>query len=189
VKTKISSPWRRLRRGSVLALALGASIAAGAVSATAATTAAPATASAASVVRSVAVPSGTASATVHAFGASATVVKLSPADTINCTLQVNYPHESGHNPGQVNVTATITCGAPVAHLDMYAALYFNGNLVSSGHTSNSGKNYLMAQANHNCSPGDWEGGATGAVTFPPGYEPPTSDFGGEVWSPVVYIGC
>ncbi len=134
-----------------------------------------------------------ASATVAhlGFGATdATVTKAATDSEITCQLKANNPHNSTHVPGTVNMVATIICTGPVSQLSINAGLYYNGSLIATGSKSNSGSATVQANAATSCVSGTYQGGATGSVVFPSGYEPPTSNFNGQQgWSTAVSIKC
>jgi hypothetical protein len=134
---------------------------------------------------------GSTQTTLGFGGARATVIKPAGVGEIVCTIKINYPHDSGHNPGSVNVTGSITCTAPVTFLEIGVGLYLNGYLTASNYASNSGKLYVSTNAAAVCLlPGVYEGGDVGYVIFPPGYVPPASNWGGaEFYSPAEYIVC
>ena len=49
---------------------------------------------------------------------------------------------------------------------------------------------MQGNAARGCANGSYVGGATGLVDFPPGYSPPSSNFGGkESTVPAVNIKC
>ncbi len=107
---------------------------------------------------------------------------------ITCTPQVQYPHKSTHVPGTVNVVVTLTCTAPVSGINIRAALYRNGALVSdSGQKSFSGTSFASHNAAEPCHNATYQGWMSYGVAFPPGYVPPTGASSG--FGPVVNITC
>ncbi|HLJ98374.1 MAG TPA: hypothetical protein VKU39_00545 [Streptosporangiaceae bacterium] len=138
-------------------------------------------------------PAGATVAHIRLGASQATVVRsgtVAPLSVITCTLAIQYPHKSTHVPENVNVVGTITCSAPVSELAIDVGLYFNNVLVAQGSNNNFGSAFLQGNAAKLCVNGSYRGGDTGAVLFPPGYEPPSSNFGGqEVFSPAVLVKC
>jgi len=92
-------------------------------------------------------------------------------------------------PSTVNVVGTIKCDGTVAFLDMWVSLFRDNTEVSYAHNRASVTDSLQANTAVACVDGTYFGGATGAVTFPPNFVPPTSNFGGAVWSPDQPITC
>jgi len=142
-----------------------------------------------SAAQTFSLPSGSSRTSFGLGGLHATVIKPQAA-VITCTLKVNNPHESGHGPGNVNVTGSITCSAPVSFIDLGVGLYLNNYLISSSYKPGYGT-YVTTNAAATCLlPGIYAGGAVGSVTFPPGFVPPWGNFGGlEVYSPDFYLTC
>jgi hypothetical protein len=132
-------------------------------------------------------PESTATSVVVVSSSPAQTSTVAPAATITCTLQVNYPHKSSHVRGSVNVTATITCTAPVSSLAMQVGLYRNGALVARNTVSNAGSAYLWGNAATPCVSATYVGAASGAIRFPPGFSPPTGSVYGQ--SPAIGITC
>lgn len=135
------------------------------------------------------IPRGSTRTSIGFGGAHANIIK--PAvEEISCTIQINYPHDSGHNPGNINVTGSITCTAPVTVLDIGVGLYLDEYLLASNYKVGTGA-YISTNAATPCLlPGVYQGGVVGAVTFPPGFVPPWSDWGGtEFLSPGFYFDC
>lgn len=138
-------------------------------------------------------PAGARAAHIRLGAAAATVIRsgaVASLSVITCTLAVQYPHKSTHVPENVNVVGTITCSAPVSELAINVGLYFNNVLVAEGSNDNFGSSFISGSAAKLCVNGTYRGGDTGAVLFPPGYQPPSSNFGGqEVYSPPIVIMC
>jgi hypothetical protein len=99
----------------------------------------------------------------------------SAAGIITCTVNVDNPHHSGHNPGTAGAQAQTTCSAPVTSLRMSIGLWWSGYSQGSkteqtdGSSSNEFGYYVA------CTAGGWQATATTLVTFPPGYTPRTAD--------------
>lgn len=100
---------------------------------------------------------------------------LAPASAITCELSIDNPHPSSHVPETVNVVATWNCTAPVPSLEVWVYLFYGELLVGTGHSANSGNATLKGNAAADCVNGFYSGFASGEVTFPPGYSPPTWD--------------
>lgn len=92
----------------------------------------------------------------------------------------------GHNPGQVNVTATVSCSAPVTLIFMEVGLYRNNALVSYKYFDSTENSYLFGQSNTACVAGTYIGAAAVSVDFPTGYPPSAS---GTFYSPAIPITC
>lgn len=108
--------------------------------------------------------------------------------TITCTAQIQYPHNSSHVPGTVNVVATVSCDAPVTSINMTVNLYYNAVQVASQSFSTAGSAFLQGNAAQDpCLPGAYQGTASGTIVFPPGYVPSPQSF--DIASPVVPISC
>ncbi len=121
------------------------------------------------------------------------IARLRPADagSINCTLNVQYPHPSSHVGGTVNDIATVTCNAPISALQTTLALYWwSGttwvleNFASNGNYGQAG---LTTQTAAACVSGIWVGEAAAYGVAPPGYYPPTAS--DTEASPEVSISC
>jgi hypothetical protein len=115
-----------------------------------------------------------------------------PADlaSINCLLNVQYPHGSHHVPGNANVVATIDCNLPVTELLMTVELYFwNGTtwvLVGGPdyfYSANSPS--LRGNSAAPCINGIYVGAASGLGVAPYGYYPPTAT--AQSYSPPVTV--
>ncbi len=175
-----------LRRAGIAVAALGA--ATGIAAAPAWAGQQPAAGTAPALVKTVTLPAGTSVAHITAGGVQATVIK--PDETITCTLKINFPHKSTHFPGTVNVVGTIGCSAAVSRLSIRVGLYFNGHLKAQKLVNSTHKSNVQSNAALPCFNGTYEGAATGLVIFPPGFSPPSSDFGGKVVrSPAKFIEC
>ncbi|GGF15026.1 hypothetical protein GCM10011399_06170 [Subtercola lobariae] len=117
--------------------------------------------------------------TVLIAGAICVVGVAAPAEAstgpggqvITCTIKTNYPHNSGHVFGTVNVTADVLCSAPVGGLNVNVALQRNGATTSTGRSQNGGQNYLSANAAVGCVNGRYQGLSHISVTFPAGFSP------------------
>lgn len=89
---------------------------------------------------------------------------------INCSLRVDYPHLSTHEPGTVNVVATVECNRPVDSIEMTLGLARDYQEVVSRTVTNSGVASLRSNVATSlpCVPGAYQGAAAARVTFPPG---------------------
>jgi hypothetical protein len=106
-----------------------------------------------------------------------------PLDTIDCTYQIDNPHQSG-TPGFENfwnVHAHWKCtGANNGNVDTLSSaprIHHNGDLQTPPPAAvNHGKNNIDQNAAGQCDLGaivdTWYGEATGYVKYPPGYSPP-----------------
>jgi hypothetical protein len=91
--------------------------------------------------------------------------------TITCVITVDDPHNSGHVPGNVNVSSKIQCTSQVASLSIGVTLVQFGFPVSYDGHSNFGYPFIEANAATLCVSGTYFGVANGTVIFPPGYWP------------------
>lgn len=99
------------------------------------------------------------------------------ASIITCTAQINNPHHSVHVSTTVNVTASVTCTAPVSALSMTITLSWDGYFINScGPKSNAGSATISMNCAVPCQTGSWQGVAYGGIVFPPGYVPPTNTY-------------
>jgi len=86
---------------------------------------------------------------------------------VDCSLRVDWPHESMHFPGTINVEATVQCDAPVAGIELKVGLARDGQEVASSTFANSGVASLEGRAATTlpCVSGAYTGGAAALVTF------------------------
>jgi hypothetical protein len=144
------------------------------------------------VVKTVRLPAGTTVARIGMGTVRATVIK-SGDDAITCALVVQTPrhNRSGLGGGVVTVFGSLSCSAVVSELSITVALYHDDALVTQNSSTNYGIQAVDATAAVGCGDdGDYEGGATGYIQYPTGYDPPSSDFGGaEVFGPTAVIIC
>ncbi|MCL4544826.1 MAG: hypothetical protein M1118_09580 [Chloroflexi bacterium] len=86
------------------------------------------------------------------------------------------------------MVVTLSCTSPVPYIEIEAALYFNGQLVSdSGTIPFYNTNYAQANAPVGCQDGYYQGWMSYYVEFPSGYSPPDASSSG--WGNEVYITC
>jgi hypothetical protein len=90
------------------------------------------------------------------------------ASIVGCGLRVDYPHESTHFPGTVNVVAEFTCNDLVASIEMAIGLTRDGQEVAYQTFVGSGVKTLERHVATSlpCVDGAYQGGATAVVTFP-----------------------
>lgn len=88
---------------------------------------------------------------------------------ITCTLKVNYPHNSGHVSGTVNVTSEISCSSNVDGI--YISTGLRGTQSKNGWKQGFNTNYRSSNAAMPCANGTYWGIGSGTVTFPSGYTP------------------
>lgn len=99
-----------------------------------------------------------------------------PADVITCTLDVQNPHGSTHQPGTVNVVSTLGCTSAVSSLSVNLYLYRNHTFVTQASTGNFGVKSLRTNAaTAPCVVDIWQANGYGTIAFPPGYVPPTAN--------------
>lgn len=120
-------------------------------------------------------------------GATASIVQGS----FWCTFAIANPHESGHFPGTVAVTATVTCPVTMSQISIQTILWWSmtGNgwsiVGNSGTVNYYGYAYGTATAGANCSTGFYQGEATDYLVGPPGY----GTASGTVWSNEIATTC
>jgi hypothetical protein len=87
----------------------------------------------------------------------------------NCSLRVDYPHPSTHEPGTINVVARVECNRPVQAIEMTLGLARDWQEVASRTFTNSGVASLTGNVATTlpCVPGAYQGAAAARVTFPP----------------------
>jgi hypothetical protein len=93
---------------------------------------------------------------------------------INCLLRLDYPHNSSHVDGTVNVAAQVTCDTPVSSITLLLQLYYNGSVANSNINENAGQLSLYNQVAAPCINGGWQAHAETLVNFPPGVVPPSA---------------
>lgn len=80
-------------------------------------------------------------------------------DPFGCTLQANYPHVSGHNPGGINagIVTQCTSGSPLWILQsaqLWETRFWGWDRIGTpGYGETYQKNYLETYAQANCRPG------------------------------------
>jgi hypothetical protein len=114
-----------------------------------------------------------------------------PADDIVtnfCTTQVNNPHESGHNPGAVNVTGTTTC-APYMFTESYLTieLFFDGEDYAYGEHYQADSYFNTTNAQMACQVGNYYAVLDYTIYFGPTWVP--DEASGELISSTEPITC
>jgi hypothetical protein len=106
---------------------------------------------------------------------------------ITCQVVSDFPHNSSHAPGRINVVGRVDCSAPIAEIDLIEAL-FSGNTVANA-KQRVAPNFatLSVQADIACVPGTYFGLADAILIAPPGYSPPGIHAVFE--SPPVSLSC
>lgn len=104
---------------------------------------------------------------------------------ITCTISIDNPHKSGHVIGTANVVSHWVCSGFVPRLTLSTKLWRSGIQVGSGNSAANGSAWLNGNAAATCLNAQYQGTASGTVTFPPGYNPPSGS--ANVSSPVVAI--
>jgi hypothetical protein len=101
---------------------------------------------------------------------------LADLATINCTVNVDNPHKSGHNPETAGAQAQTTCtGGTVTSLRMSIGLWWSGYTQGTQTDQTNGEDSIAFGYYVPCTSGGWQATATTLVTFPPGYTPHTAD--------------
>jgi hypothetical protein len=102
-----------------------------------------------------------------------------------CTPRVDWPHNSGHFGGTVNVVVTETCVAapapapPMQEIQIAAALYFNGVLARNSGYSTFVETYIAENnAAVPCASGTYQGWMGAYLVFPAGWVPQVSTTSG-----------
>jgi hypothetical protein len=94
--------------------------------------------------------------------------------TITCQVQVQYPHNSTHVPGMVNVVGTTKCDAPIASIVLSLVLLKEAQPVGRGISGRIVGAEAQVNAAAPCSPGLYTGLMAYWLVFPPGFFPPTA---------------
>jgi hypothetical protein len=128
-------------------------------------------------------PSATQTASYGHSKTSPEIVQGPPG--IACYINIADAHESGHNPGNVNVVSTVSCTSPVSQIYMNTYLWYSvtgsgWNIVAVGTTNVYNTSYTTGQANVACTSGFYYGEANETTWYPPGYSP--SPQSSTVWS-------
>lgn len=112
------------------------------------------------------------------FAASPAQAASGPGGSvITCTLKVNYPHNSTHVGGTVNVTSEIKCSSNVDSI--YISTGLRGAQSSNGWSQKFNTNYHSSNAAATCKNGTYYGVGSGTVTFPSGYSPRVQNVSGS----------
>ncbi|HZO70881.1 MAG TPA: hypothetical protein VFB60_01690 [Ktedonobacteraceae bacterium] len=90
---------------------------------------------------------------------------------------------------EIDAGGGVACSAPVSSLSVSAFLFKNGTLVKKSMGSNSGQSTITQKVtDSSCtSRASWQAKATGVVTFPSGFIPPSAPF--DVASPNASLIC
>jgi hypothetical protein len=95
---------------------------------------------------------------------------------IKCTVNVDNPHKSTHDPSTAGAQGQTTCdGGAVTSLRMSIGLYWSGYLLGTHTEQTNGSTSVAFGYYLACTSGGWQATATTLVTFPPGYTPQTAD--------------
>ncbi|WP_141977688.1 hypothetical protein [Saccharothrix saharensis] len=107
---------------------------------------------------------------------------------ITCNAISDYPHNSSHVPGTINVVGRGVCDYPVGSIDVVTGLFRGGTtVVGTGARVQANVASLSAPASAPCVAGSYIGVADVIFTAPPGYYPPAIRLVGQ--SPSVSISC
>lgn len=112
---------------------------------------------------------------------------LGTTNTITCRITTEYPHDSHHVAGTVNVRGWITCTSAVSSLSITTDLYYVAAKVASRSASNFGQAFIQTNASTTCVPGYYQGKSRGTVVFPPGYVPQSAVIAHD--SPLIFVDC
>lgn len=99
---------------------------------------------------------------------SATSVPGPMAKVVTCSLRVDYPHNSGHNIGRINVVAKVECTHAVPQIQITVVLARDGSEVSRSTLAGSNRYSFEWHTDTPCVDGLYQGAAQAIVTFPPG---------------------
>ena len=139
-------------------------------------------------VRRMLVAGAVAAAVCGATVVPADAATAHPYAPITCTLTIDFPHKSSHDPGYVKVTAKIGCTAPVTSASVTVQLYQSGTLVNVNTVTTTGSALVVGNTKTPCRNGSYQGVGTGTVKFPPTYLPPVATLG-PVPSGITTIKC
>ena len=128
-----------------------------------------------------AAPAAKASGTGSAPRSSVTAIPpatdspVGVSGSIKCTVNVDSPHKSTHQPTTAGAQAQTTCTSAVTSLRMSIALYWSGYDQGIQTEQTNGSSSVAFGYYVPCSTGGWQATATTLVTFPPGFTPQTAD--------------
>jgi hypothetical protein len=105
----------------------------------------------------------------HASGPDASLT------VIVCTINVDNPHHSGHNPGTAGAQAQTTCNHSMASIRMSIQLWWSGYDQGIKTESNTGQSSLSFGYYVACTSGGWQATASALLKAPPGYTPASGD--------------
>ncbi|MFE2754902.1 hypothetical protein ACFXGA_23165 [Actinosynnema sp. NPDC059335] len=107
---------------------------------------------------------------------------------ITCNAISDYPHNSSHVPGTINVVGRGVCDYAVGSIDVVTGLFRGGTtVVGTGARVQANVASLSAPASAPCAAGSYIGVADVIFTAPPGYYPPAIRLVGQ--SPSVSLSC
>lgn len=114
-----------------------------------------------------------------------------------CTINAQNPHNSGHQPGTINVQAVTSCTPAGATITMVVTLWKRDvpppgvpplpDIPENSTPPVVGANYVQANTAIPCSPGTYYGAADAVTVFPLGAIPPGGTIGSS--SAAVPITC
>lgn len=113
---------------------------------------------------------GTASAQADTTGATR-AVSAKAATVIKCKLNISDPHNSHHQPKNINVISPVSCDHGVVTITLVVRLYRNGKRVKSKTFTKHNTKFLKGNASVGCKKGTYYGVADVRITAPPGYTP------------------
>ena len=112
----------------------------------------------------------------------------SSGPVIRCTIQTEWPHDSGHVLGSVNVGSYVRCSAPVTKIEHYVDLYYGTAKLSSAVYFSWGRASSEVYASYpTCVPGVYQGKGQAVIYAPAGYYPPVGYIKHD--SPLVPVDC
>lgn len=131
---------------------------------------------------------GASAGTVSITSSGRSTNGASAQQVITCTISVDNPHHSSHEPTTIRVFGRISCTAPVSALWSTITLVRDGAVVGSRATSNTASAALANAVVVPCVNGAYAGVNEGFVLFPPGFVP-QGGFISAVTNPVVITTC
>jgi hypothetical protein len=92
---------------------------------------------------------------------------------ITCTPKADYPHDSNHVNGTMNVVGHVSCTATVAIISASISLEITSNdgIIAAKTSRTSNSSSWNDNAATVCTPGYYHGYVEFSVTYPPNYSP------------------
>lgn len=99
------------------------------------------------------------------------------ASPIVCRIKAHNPHNSGHQPANINATADVRCTSPITSIEMDTELTRDHHTVGANTVRNNHEATLNSRIFVPCVKGTYVGTAQADLEFPPLYHPPAATIG------------